>query len=106
MLFGVLIWLGRRSLRVGVLALVFPIWYGAMRLITDFLRVDKRYFGLTGSQITALVVMLVALYLLARYRGAPPQFAEPPPPLPGEPTSESSEEAGEPATSAHTERDA
>jgi len=105
-LFGVLIWLGRKSLRVGVLALVFPIWYGAMRLITDSLRVDKRYFGLTGSQITALIVMLVALYLLARYRGAPPQFAEPPPPPPEEPTTESSEPEHQPANSAHAEREA
>ena len=105
-LFGVLIWLGRKSLRVGVLALVFPIWYGAMRLITDSLRVDKRYFGLTGSQITALIVMLVALYLLARYRGAPPQFAEPPPPPPEEPTTESSEPENQPANSAHAEREA
>ena len=105
-LFGVLIWLGRKSLRVGVLALVFPIWYGAMRLITDFLRVDKRYFGLTGSQITALVVGLVALYLLARYRGAPPQFAEPPPAPPEEPTTESGETDDQPATSAQAEREA
>jgi phosphatidylglycerol---prolipoprotein diacylglyceryl transferase len=105
-LFGVLIWLGRKALRVGTLALIFPIWYGAMRLITDFLRVDKRYFGLTGSQVTALTVMLIALYLLARYRGAPPQFAEPPPPPPEASTTESDESGEEPAPSGQGEREA
>lgn len=77
-LFGVLMWLGLRTKRTGVLALTFVVWYGAMRFITDFLRVDKRYFGLTGSQITALAFALLCLYLLARYRGAPPRYADPP----------------------------
>lgn len=71
-LFGVLVWLGRKQRRSGFLALVFGVWYGCARLIEDFLRVDKRYFGLTGSQITALVVALICSYLLLRYRGAPP----------------------------------
>ena len=105
-LLGVLVWVGRKSLRVGTLALIFPVWYGAMRLITDFLRVDKRYFGLTGSQITALTVMLIALYLLARYRGAPPQYAEPPPPPDVPSTTESSEVEPEPASSGPSEREA
>jgi Prolipoprotein diacylglyceryl transferase len=73
-----LLWLGRRLHRPGFLILVFTIWYGTARLITDFLRVDRRYFGLTGSQISASVVGLVCLYLLARYRGAPPRWADPP----------------------------
>jgi len=35
-------------------------------VVTDFLRVDKRFFGLTGSQWTALTVAVVcALTLLA-----------------------------------------
>jgi phosphatidylglycerol:prolipoprotein diacylglycerol transferase len=70
-LLGVLVWLDRRSHRLGFLTLVFAVWYGTMRVITDFLRVDRRYFGLTGSQLLALAVVVVALYLLARYRGAP-----------------------------------
>jgi phosphatidylglycerol:prolipoprotein diacylglycerol transferase len=78
-LFGVLIWLGRRVRRRGVLALTFVVWYAAMRVITDFLRVDKTYLGLTGSQIWALIVGLVCAYILVRYRGAPPKYAEPPP---------------------------
>jgi hypothetical protein len=53
-----------------------------MRVVTDFLRVDKRYWGLTGSQILAAVVVLISVYLLARYRGVPPSWA----PARGDPT--------------------
>jgi phosphatidylglycerol:prolipoprotein diacylglycerol transferase len=72
LLLGVLLWLGRKARNLGFLTLIFAIWYGAMRVITDFLRVDRRYFGLTGSQLMTLAVGVAALYLLARYRGAPP----------------------------------
>jgi phosphatidylglycerol---prolipoprotein diacylglyceryl transferase len=90
-LFGVLMWLGRRSVRPGVLAITFGLWYGTMRVITDFLRVDKTYFGLTGSQITALAVALVCLYFLVRYRGAPPRYAHPPGSSPEPPATERSQ---------------
>ncbi|HWC14546.1 MAG TPA: prolipoprotein diacylglyceryl transferase family protein [Actinomycetota bacterium] len=73
-LLGVLLYLGRRVRNTGFLILVFTCWYGAMRVITDFLRVDRRYFGLTGSQLMSLTVGLICLYLLARYRGAPPAW--------------------------------
>lgn len=76
-LLGLLLWFGRRAHNVGFLTLVFGVWYGSMRIVTDFLRVDRTYFGLTGSQITSLVVVLVALGLLARYRGAPPRWRTP-----------------------------
>jgi phosphatidylglycerol---prolipoprotein diacylglyceryl transferase len=92
-LFALLIWLGRKAVRPGLLAVVFGLWYGTARVVTDFLRVDKRYFGLTGSQITALTVTLICLYLLARHRGAPPRFADPPPPRDPSPTAESSQTA-------------
>ncbi|MEA2460442.1 MAG: phosphatidylglycerol---prolipoprotein diacylglyceryl transferase [Actinomycetota bacterium] len=70
----VLVWLGRKVRNAGFLTLFFTIWYGSMRMITDFLRVDRRYLGLTGSQITSLLVGLTCLYLLARFRGAPPRW--------------------------------
>lgn len=85
----VLLWLARRTRNVGVPALVFVVWYGAMRVVTDFLRVDKRYFGLTGSQITALTLGVLCLALLARFRGAPPRWATPRPPSTGPPATES-----------------
>lgn len=82
-LFLVLVWLGRGVRRAGFLALFFGVWYGTMRVVTDFLRVDKRYLGLTGSQILAAAVVLISLYLLARYRGVPASWelseAEPEP---------------------------
>jgi len=81
-LLGVLLWLGRRAHKTGFMILVFTIWYSAMRVITDFLRVDKRYFGLTGSQLMTMAVGLVCVALLLRYRGAPPRFAAPPGPDP------------------------
>ncbi|MDQ5816424.1 MAG: prolipoprotein diacylglyceryl transferase [Actinomycetota bacterium] len=75
LLLGVLLWVGRRVRNLGMLTLIFVTWYGTMRVITDFLRVDRRYLGLTGSQILSLVTVAIGLYLLARYRGAPPRFA-------------------------------
>lgn len=78
LLLGVLLYVGRRARPTGFMILVFTVWYAAMRIITDFLRVDRRYFGLTGSQITALLAGLAAIYLLARYRGAPPRWRRPP----------------------------
>jgi prolipoprotein diacylglyceryltransferase len=71
-LLGVLLWFGRRVRNTGFLIIVFACWYGAMRVITDFLRVDRRYLGLTGSQLMSLAVGLACLYLLVRFRGAPP----------------------------------
>ena len=42
-----------------MLIAVFGLWYGAMRVLTDFLRVDKRFFGLTGSQWASAAVALI-----------------------------------------------
>lgn len=90
-LLGLLLFLGRTARKTGLLTLVFVTWYGTMRVITDFLRVDKRYLGLTGSQLLALSVVLVCLYFLVRYRGAPPRFASP-----ASPDAEREEEAPDP----------
>jgi phosphatidylglycerol:prolipoprotein diacylglycerol transferase len=79
-LLGVLLYLGRKVRKPGFLIIVFTIWYGTMRMITDFLRVDRRYLGLTGSQIMSLLVGLACLYMLARYRGAPPRWQTAPSP--------------------------
>jgi phosphatidylglycerol:prolipoprotein diacylglycerol transferase len=77
-LLGALLYLGRKARNPGFMILVFTIWYGAMRVITDFLRVDRRYLGLTGSQITSILVGLACIYLLSRYRGAPPRWQRAP----------------------------
>jgi phosphatidylglycerol:prolipoprotein diacylglycerol transferase len=79
-LLGVLLWVGKRMRNTGFMIIVFTCWYGAMRVITDFLRVDRRYLGLTGSQLMSLAVGLACLYLLVRFRGAPPSWRSGTPP--------------------------
>ena len=108
LLLGVLLWLGRSVRNQGFMILFFAVWYGAMRIITDFLRVDRRYLELTGSQWMSVVVGLICLGLLLRFRGVPPTWAgaaplppggdpgDPPAPTPvlsGGPATERSEEA-------------
>jgi phosphatidylglycerol:prolipoprotein diacylglycerol transferase len=68
-LFLFLRWLNRVPRREGVLISTFAIVYGAGRVITDFLRIDKEFFGLTGSQWGAILAMtLASLFLLGSRR--------------------------------------
>jgi phosphatidylglycerol---prolipoprotein diacylglyceryl transferase len=83
LLFLLLYALSRSPRREGVLTLTFGAWYGAMRVVEDFLRVDKRFFGLTGSQWTGATVSAVCVLLLAAWairasdRDGSPPLAEP-----------------------------
>jgi phosphatidylglycerol---prolipoprotein diacylglyceryl transferase len=70
-LFLFLRWLGRVPRREGVLICTFAIVYGAGRVATDFLRVDKHFFGLTGSQWGAILAMVLALATLAWFAARP-----------------------------------
>jgi phosphatidylglycerol:prolipoprotein diacylglycerol transferase len=70
-LFAFLFWLNRRVRREGVLIASFAIWYGLGRVITDFLRVDKTWFGLTGSQWTALAAAVIAVAFLVAWARRP-----------------------------------
>jgi phosphatidylglycerol:prolipoprotein diacylglycerol transferase len=65
LLFITLYLLSRTPRRPGVLTLTFGAWYGATRVLEDFLRVDKRIFGMTGSQWTGLTVSILSLITLA-----------------------------------------
>jgi hypothetical protein len=78
-LFLILRWLARRPRREGVMIMSFAIVYGAGRVLTDFLRVDKTWFGLglTGSQLTAIGVILLSLFALARFARKPLPEAQP-----------------------------
>jgi phosphatidylglycerol:prolipoprotein diacylglycerol transferase len=86
-IFGIILWLERRPRQRGFLFLTWAALYCAGRIVTDFLRTDFTRFGtgLTGSQLTALIGLLVCGYFLVRYRGVPkrkqpggePQAAEP-----------------------------
>jgi len=76
LLFGFLLWFNRKPRREGVLIASFAIWYGAGRVITDFLRVDKTWvIGLTGSQWASVAAILLGAATLIRFaikKGAGP----------------------------------
>ena len=71
-LLAVLFRLRRKPRYDGFLILVFAVWYGAMRIVEDFLREDVRHFGLTGSQWSSIVLVALCLALLTLYRRTPP----------------------------------
>lgn len=90
-----LLWLDRRPRNRGFLFLSWAALYAVGRMGTDFLRVDKHWFGLglTGSQLTSITVLLICGFFLLRYRGVPmraatesppaeEEFQEPFPPVP------------------------
>jgi len=60
----VLILLNRHSRRAGVLFFAYMLWYGSGRILTDFLRVENRFFGLTGSQWTSSAAVAFATLAL------------------------------------------
>ena len=66
----VLIRVARSPRARGSAIALFTLWYAGGRVLTDFLRTDPtRLFGLTGSQLTSLVLVagvLIALWLRAR----------------------------------------
>lgn len=70
-------WLSRRPRREGIMIMSFAIIYGAGRVATDFLRVDKTYFGLTGSQLTSIGVIVLSLFTLWRFTRRPLPEPEP-----------------------------
>jgi hypothetical protein len=94
-LLALLLRLRRKPRYDGFLILVFAVWYGAMRIIEDFLREDVRHFGLTGSQWSSIALLAVCLALLTLYRRTPPIGRWDMLPPTGGPT-----EPAEPATSA------
>jgi phosphatidylglycerol---prolipoprotein diacylglyceryl transferase len=70
-LLSLLLVLRRKPRWDGFLIFVFATYYGVARVIEDFLREDVRHFGLTGSQWSALIVMLLSLYILLVRRRTP-----------------------------------
>ncbi len=71
-LFGVLWWFSSKDRREGVTALLFTTWYGCSRLLEDSLRIDKRFGPLTGSQWTALSVVIASVALLTWFAARRP----------------------------------
>ncbi len=85
LLFALLLVLERRPRFDGFFVTVFVYGYGLSRLATDFLREDRRYLTLTGSQwaVLATLAALTAWLLLRRpweraERAWRPPFTQPP----------------------------
>ena len=87
-LFLFLLWLDRRPRREGVLIMSFAIWYGVGRVITDLLRIDKTYFGLTGSQWSSIAAVVISVVMLLRFARRPLPEEEPAPAGGGSPDGE------------------
>jgi phosphatidylglycerol---prolipoprotein diacylglyceryl transferase len=88
-LFLLLFWLNRRPRREGVLIMTFAIWYGLGRVVTDLLRIDKTFFGLTGSQWTSIAAVVISVVMLVRFARRPlPADDRPAPVATGSPNGE------------------
>ena len=71
MILLVLLWLRRSPRYDGFITMMFGAMYASARVVEDFLREDLRRFGLTGSQMTAIVVLSACLYGLVVLRRTP-----------------------------------
>jgi phosphatidylglycerol:prolipoprotein diacylglycerol transferase len=80
-----LVSLNRTARRTGVLFWTYAVWYGTGRMITDFLRVENRFLGLTGSQWTSAVVVVVGVFTLIRFALRPTRVSGSEPAGPGPP---------------------
>jgi phosphatidylglycerol:prolipoprotein diacylglycerol transferase len=70
-LFGILTLLIRRRPAPGTVMGVFCLYYGVMRGLSDFLRVnDKTFIGLTGAQWMCLALIPTGIWILTRVRKA------------------------------------
>ncbi len=82
LLLFLLLVMNRKPRREGVMIMTWAIWYGSGRIVTDFLRVDKRFFGLTGSQWASVAVVTASVVTLAlwalRPRPGPKPLADAP----------------------------
>ncbi|HLY13897.1 MAG TPA: prolipoprotein diacylglyceryl transferase [Candidatus Limnocylindrales bacterium] len=77
-----LLWLSRRfaaRLRTGEIALIFFIWYAAVRFMLEFLRIDNwTFFGIPTAQLISVIVIAVSVALLVWRRGrVPPGLSQP-----------------------------
>ena len=63
-LFGILAVVIRRSTRPATAMAVFCVWYGTLRFLSDFLRVnDEQVLGLTGAQFLMAAVALAGVWV-------------------------------------------
>lgn len=67
-LLGVMLWLERRPRWDGFFVALYLYWYGTVRFLTDFVREDRRFGGLTGSQWALLIAAVALTAWLAQRR--------------------------------------
>jgi phosphatidylglycerol---prolipoprotein diacylglyceryl transferase len=72
-----ILWLNRKPRRTGILIVTFATWYGIGRIIEDFLRVDKRFFGLTGSQWASVAVVAISVVSMVWWATHPQEAGRP-----------------------------
>ncbi|HUH08351.1 MAG TPA: prolipoprotein diacylglyceryl transferase family protein, partial [Egibacteraceae bacterium] len=65
---AVIMLLERRPRFDGFFMVVFAVLYGGGRFLSDFIRPEKMVAGLTGSQLTSLAAIAVALSWVALFR--------------------------------------
>lgn len=70
-----LLWLLRKPRRRGIPVLAFGTWYAGMRIVTDFLRVENRFLGLTGSQWASVAVVAFCTLTLLWFALHPKPYA-------------------------------
>jgi phosphatidylglycerol---prolipoprotein diacylglyceryl transferase len=79
-LFGLLWWwFLKRPRREGMATLLFAAYYGCCRLLEDSVRIDKRFGPLTGSQWTALAVVILCVGLAVYFAVKEPPGGTTPP---------------------------
>jgi prolipoprotein diacylglyceryl transferase len=61
----------RKPRRAGILTATFVIWYATGRILTDAVRVERRFLHLTGSQWACAAAVLLCLGLLVYWRFSP-----------------------------------
>jgi phosphatidylglycerol:prolipoprotein diacylglycerol transferase len=89
-LFALLWTLQKKRRREGILTLTFGLWYGLERILEDSLRIDKRFGPFTGSQWTAIVVVVISVGLLVWWA-----FHPKPPPEEDERETDEAQEPGD-----------
>lgn len=66
LIFGFLLYLEKRAVQDGVIFFSFLGLYGFFRFLNEFLRLNPRiFFGLSGSQLSSLLLMLGSLFYFA-----------------------------------------
>ncbi len=66
----VFFWLARKKRPLGIYISVFMIWYGIVRFILDFYRINEvKYAGLTPGQYLAACLFVAGLWVAFKMRG-------------------------------------